>query len=198
VTISQKRTNSANVSRNADIAFEPLDLPRQPVEAPGKGGLTAPPAGGCATRARRRARGCLPRPCAVSGQFGVYFSSVPFLFVVLARHRHCCQKTNRGLHRRFSQVIWAADTLAMTNWEARARLALEHISRWRDWDKGAATRGAGSSTTGVDLEAIGLSGHSRGGESVRTPTRDNVQARDAAQRDSSPRRSCPRRARTLA
>jgi hypothetical protein len=63
-------------------------------------------------------------------------------------------------------VICAADTLAMTNWEARARLALERISRWRDWDKGAATRGAGSATTGVDLEAIGLSGHSRGGESV--------------------------------
>ena len=50
---------------------------------------------------------------------------------------------------------------------ARAQLILEHLRRWRDWDASDAGSPFGSRFVGhIDLERVGLMGHSRGGEGV--------------------------------
>ncbi len=50
---------------------------------------------------------------------------------------------------------------------ARAQLILEHLRRWRAWDASASGSPFGTRFVGhIDLDQIGLMGHSRGGEGI--------------------------------
>ncbi len=50
---------------------------------------------------------------------------------------------------------------------ARAQLILEHLRRWRSWDASATDSPFGTRFVGhIDLDRIGLMGHSRGGEGI--------------------------------
>jgi hypothetical protein len=54
----------------------------------------------------------------------------------------------------------------MTDYEGRARLVLEHLRRWTDWNALGTDPWGGRFKARVNLAKIGLSGHSRGGEGV--------------------------------
>jgi hypothetical protein len=58
---------------------------------------------------------------------------------------------------------WSA---AMSDYEARGRLVLRHLQRWKDWDMGGTDPWSGLFQNRVNMNRIGLSGHSRGGEGV--------------------------------
>ncbi len=50
---------------------------------------------------------------------------------------------------------------------ARAQLILEHLRRWRTWDADPAASPFGARFVGhIDLDRVGLMGHSRGGEGI--------------------------------
>ena len=50
---------------------------------------------------------------------------------------------------------------------ARAQLILEHLRRWRTWDADAGASPFGARFVGhIDLDRVGLMGHSRGGEGI--------------------------------
>ncbi len=53
-----------------------------------------------------------------------------------------------------------------SNYEARARLVLEHLNRLRDWDLNGTDPFGGIFHNRIDMARIGLMGHSRGGEGV--------------------------------
>ena len=55
---------------------------------------------------------------------------------------------------------------AMTDYEARGQLVLEHLRRWRNWNQSGGGPLAGQFQGRVDMSRIGLAGHSRGGEGV--------------------------------
>ncbi len=55
---------------------------------------------------------------------------------------------------------------SMTDYEARGRLILHHLGRWKDWDALGTDPWGGLFRNRVDMTRIGLSGHSRGGEGV--------------------------------
>ncbi|HWJ61057.1 MAG TPA: hypothetical protein VNS19_03730, partial [Acidimicrobiales bacterium] len=62
---------------------------------------------------------------------------------------------------------------------ARAQLILEHLRRWRAWDASATGSPFGSRFVGhVDLDRVGLMGHSRGGEGIATAVQLNQRSAD--------------------
>ena len=54
---------------------------------------------------------------------------------------------------------------SMTDYEARGRLVIEHLRRWRDFATAGGLLGSGF-VGKVDMKNVGLVGHSRGGEGV--------------------------------
>ena len=54
----------------------------------------------------------------------------------------------------------------MTDYEARGQLVLEHLRLWRDWTQNGGGPVGGGFFGKIDLDLIGLVGHSRGGEGV--------------------------------
>ncbi|MGN6694169.1 MAG: hypothetical protein ACTHN0_08325 [Aquihabitans sp.] len=62
---------------------------------------------------------------------------------------------------------------------ARGQLILEHLRRWRAWDASATGAPFGSRFVGhIDLDRIGLMGHSRGGESIAAAVQLNQRSAD--------------------
>lgn len=62
--------------------------------------------------------------------------------------------------------VTCAGSWAMSDYEARGRLVLRHLQKWQAWDATASDPWSGLFHNRVDLDKIGLSGHSRGGEGV--------------------------------
>ncbi len=62
--------------------------------------------------------------------------------------------------------VTAAWSPTMSDYEGRGRLVLRHLEKWRDWDANGTDPWAGLFHHRVDMDRIGLSGHSRGGEGV--------------------------------
>jgi hypothetical protein len=62
--------------------------------------------------------------------------------------------------------VTCASGVSMTEYEARGRLVLEHLRRWKDWNSGGGDPWGGLFHHHVDMNRVGLSGHSRGGEGV--------------------------------
>jgi hypothetical protein len=62
--------------------------------------------------------------------------------------------------------VTCAGSSAMTDYEARGRLVLRHLEKWRDWDNAGSDPWSGAFKNRVDMTKLGLSGHSRGGEGV--------------------------------
>jgi hypothetical protein len=62
--------------------------------------------------------------------------------------------------------VTAAWSPLMSDYEARGRLVLRHLDRWKAWNAAPSDPWGGLFKGRVDLRRIGLSGHSRGGEGV--------------------------------
>jgi len=62
--------------------------------------------------------------------------------------------------------VTCAGSISMSDYEARGRLVLRHLQKWRDWDVIGGDPWGGLFRGRVDMNRIGLSGHSRGGEGV--------------------------------
>lgn len=62
--------------------------------------------------------------------------------------------------------VTAAWSPFMSDYEARGRLILRHLGKWRDWNQNGTDPWGGLFHHRVDMTRIGLSGHSRGGEGV--------------------------------
>lgn len=62
--------------------------------------------------------------------------------------------------------VTCAGSAAMSDYEARGRLVLRHLSKWQDWNASGNDPWGGLFKGRVDMGRIGLSGHSRGGEGV--------------------------------
>lgn len=62
--------------------------------------------------------------------------------------------------------VTCAGSISMSDYEARGRLVLRHLQKWRDWNVVGGDPWGGLFRGRVDMDRIGLSGHSRGGEGV--------------------------------
>ena len=62
--------------------------------------------------------------------------------------------------------VTCAGSAAMSDYEARGRLVLRHLTKWKGWDAAATDPWSGLFYNRVNMNMIGLSGHSRGGEGV--------------------------------
>jgi len=62
--------------------------------------------------------------------------------------------------------VTCASSFTMSDYEARGRLVLRHLEKWADWNANGSDPWGGLLQYHVDMNKIGLSGHSRGGEGV--------------------------------
>lgn len=62
--------------------------------------------------------------------------------------------------------VTCAGSPSMSDYEARGRLVLRHLTKWQGWDAAATDPWSGLFHNRVNVNMIGLSGHSRGGEGV--------------------------------
>jgi hypothetical protein len=62
--------------------------------------------------------------------------------------------------------VTAAFSPLMSDYEARGRLVLRHLAKWQAWNASPTDPWGGLFHRRVDMDRIGLSGHSRGGEGV--------------------------------
>ena len=62
--------------------------------------------------------------------------------------------------------VTCAGSFTMSDYEARGRLVLRHLEKWVDWNDNGTDPWGGLLQYHVDMNKIGLSGHSRGGEGV--------------------------------
>ena len=62
--------------------------------------------------------------------------------------------------------VTMAGSVLMSDYEARGRLVLRHLSKWQAWDANPTDPWGGLFRGRVDMSRVGLSGHSRGGEGV--------------------------------
>jgi hypothetical protein len=62
--------------------------------------------------------------------------------------------------------VTCAGSIAMSDYEARGRLVLRHLAKWKVWQTAGGAPWGQLFKGRVDLSSIGLSGHSRGGEGV--------------------------------
>ena len=62
--------------------------------------------------------------------------------------------------------VTCAGSFAMSDYEARGRLVLRHLEKWKGWDSAGGDPWGNRFRNRVDMNRIGLSGHSRGGEGV--------------------------------
>lgn len=62
--------------------------------------------------------------------------------------------------------VTCAGSIDMSDYEARGRLVLRHLQKWKGWDAGGGSPWGTLFKNRVNMAKIGLSGHSRGGEGV--------------------------------
>jgi hypothetical protein len=62
--------------------------------------------------------------------------------------------------------VTAAFSPLMSDYEGRGRLVLRHLEKWRAWNTSGTDPWGGLFHRRVDMNRVGLSGHSRGGEGV--------------------------------
>lgn len=62
--------------------------------------------------------------------------------------------------------VTCASSFTMSDYEARGRLVLRHLEKWQTWNASASDPWGGVFKGKIDMDRVGLSGHSRGGEGV--------------------------------